>query len=107
MPKAVFRFGNKQAGRRLTGFSPLLVIDFHSCPKPRKGQRPLDFQNRNAIGKIAGSRIKGTDDYYVSGRNAPTFVIVGTLVACYASTVAFLGESGFSYNGYTRCYCCA
>lgn len=52
------------------------------------------------IGKFAGSRIKGTDDYYVSGRNAPTFVIVGTLVACYASTVAFLGESGFSYNGY-------
>ena len=44
--------------------------------------------------------IKGTDDYYVSGRRAPTFVIVGTLVACYASTVAFLGESGFSYNGY-------
>ncbi len=53
-----------------------------------------------AIGKIAGSRVKGTDDYYVSGRNASTFVIVGTLVASYASTVAFLGESGFSYDGY-------
>lgn len=52
------------------------------------------------IGKIAGSRVKNSDDYYVSGRSAPTFVIAGTLVACYASTVAFLGESGFSYNGY-------
>jgi len=36
----------------------------------------------------------------VVGRQAPTVLIVGTLVASYLSTVAFMGEVGFVYDGY-------
>ena len=52
------------------------------------------------IGHLAGRRVKGLDDYMVAGRNAPTFFILGTLVASYLSTSAFLGETGFAYQGY-------
>jgi len=53
------------------------------------------------IGNYMGRRVKGIDDYYVSGRNASTLLIVGTLVASFLSTAAFLGETGFSYAGYS------
>ncbi|WP_110689393.1 sodium:solute symporter family protein [Salinicola endophyticus] len=52
------------------------------------------------IGHWAGRRVKHLDDYLVAGRNAPTFLILGTLVASYLSTSAFLGETGFAYAGY-------
>lgn len=52
------------------------------------------------IGHLAGRRVQGLDDYLVAGRNAPTFFILGTLVASYLSTSAFLGETGFAYQGY-------
>jgi Na+/proline symporter len=53
-----------------------------------------------AIGNYAGSRVKNADDYYVSGRQAPTLLIVGTLVASYVSTNALMAESSFMYGGY-------
>lgn len=53
-----------------------------------------------AVGWYAGLRIKHLDDYYVAGRNAPTFLIVGTLVASFLSTNAFIGEVGMSYRGH-------
>ncbi|MBH8581910.1 sodium:solute symporter family protein [Bisbaumannia pacifica] len=40
------------------------------------------------------------DDYFVAGRRAPTLLIVGTLVASFLSTNAFLAETGFAYDGY-------
>ncbi|MDO5719515.1 MAG: sodium:solute symporter family protein [Actinomycetaceae bacterium] len=52
------------------------------------------------IGAIVSRTIKDKDDYYVSGRNAPTVLVGGTLVASYMSTVTFLGEIGFAYDGY-------
>lgn len=52
------------------------------------------------VANYAGKRVKTTEDYYVSGRNAPTLFIIGTLVASYLSAVAFMGETGFSYDGY-------
>ncbi len=52
-----------------------------------------------AIGNYAGRRVKKLDDYFVAGRNAPTIMIVGTLVASLMSTNAFLGETGFVYEG--------
>ena len=52
------------------------------------------------VGNYAGKRVKGIDDYYVSGRNAPTLLIVGTLIASGLSTVGFMGEIGFIYDGY-------
>jgi len=52
-----------------------------------------------AVGNYAGRRVKNLDDYYVAGRQAPTVLIVGTLVASLLSTNAFLGETGFVYAG--------
>ncbi|MBQ6496921.1 MAG: sodium:solute symporter family protein [Firmicutes bacterium] len=52
------------------------------------------------IGNVSGRAVKNVDDYYVAGRNAPTILVVGSLIASYLSTVAFMGEVGFSYSGY-------
>ena len=52
------------------------------------------------VGNYAGRRVKSIEDYYVAGRNGSTLLIVGTLVASYLSTAAFLGETGFTYEGY-------
>lgn len=52
-----------------------------------------------AVGNYAGRRVKKLDDYFVAGRRAPTLLIVGTLVASLMSTNAFLGETGFVYEG--------
>lgn len=52
------------------------------------------------VGWYAGRKVKHLDDYYVAGRNAPTLLIVGTLVASFLSTNAFMGEVGMSYRGH-------
>jgi sodium/pantothenate symporter len=52
------------------------------------------------IGNYAGRKVKHLDDYFVAGRQAPTLLIVGTLVASLMSTNAFLGEVGMAYSGY-------
>ena len=52
------------------------------------------------VGSYAGRRVKGVDDYFVAGRSASTLLIVGTLVASFLSTNAFLGETGFAYQGH-------
>lgn len=53
-----------------------------------------------AIGAWAGRRIGDVNDYYVAGRNAPTVLITGSLVASFLSVVAFMGEVGFAYDGF-------
>nr|WP_239544198.1 sodium:solute symporter family protein [Virgibacillus halotolerans] len=45
-------------------------------------------------------KISNVEDYFVSGRNASTLLITGSLVASFLSTVSFMGEAGFSYEGY-------
>ncbi len=57
-----------------------------------------------AIGNYAGKNVKTLDDYFVAGRRAPTILIVGTLVASVMSSVAFLGEAGFTYDGQMGAY---
>tara|TARA_B100000795_G_scaffold264938_1_gene246096 strand:- start:2643 stop:4343 length:1701 start_codon:yes stop_codon:yes gene_type:complete len=52
-----------------------------------------------AVGVYAGRSVKQLDDYFVAGRQAPTLLIVGTLVASVFSTSIFLGEAGFTYDG--------
>lgn len=52
------------------------------------------------IGNYVGTKVKHLDDYFVVGRNAPTVLILGTLVASFLSTNAFMGETGFAYSGY-------
>jgi len=51
------------------------------------------------VGNYAGRRVKDVDDYYVAGRRAPTLLIVGSLIASFLSTTAFLGETGEVYAG--------
>ena len=53
-----------------------------------------------AVGIAAGRMVKDTNDYYVSGRNAPTLLIVGSLIASFLSTGAFLGDTGEVYSGF-------
>lgn len=52
------------------------------------------------IGIVLSKRIKTSEDYYVSGRSGNTLMITGMLVASFLSTVSFMGEVGFSYEGY-------
>ncbi len=51
-------------------------------------------------GWYAGRKIRHLDDYYVAGRNAPTLLILGTLIASFMSTNGFIGEAGMSYRGH-------
>ena len=53
-----------------------------------------------AVGNYAGRKVKHLEDYFVAGRQAPTLLIVGTLVASLMSTNAFMGETGQGYSGY-------
>jgi len=52
------------------------------------------------VGNYAGRKVKHLEDYFVAGRQAPTLLIVGTLVASFLSTNAFLAETGMAYGGY-------
>jgi sodium/pantothenate symporter len=52
------------------------------------------------VGNYAGSKVSSVEDYYVSGRNAPTLLILGTLVASAMSTVSFMGDAGWAYEGF-------
>src|SRR5690625_441518 len=52
------------------------------------------------IGIIVSRRVTDVEDYYVSGRNASTILIAGSLIASFFSTVAFMGEAGDAYLGY-------
>lgn len=53
-----------------------------------------------AVGNYAGKSVKNVDDYYVSGRNAPTILITGTLFASMLSTNGFMGDTGWCYTGH-------
>ena len=52
------------------------------------------------IGVIAGKGVKDTNDYYVAGRRAPVLLIVGSLIASFLSTGAFMGDTGEVYSGF-------
>lgn len=53
-----------------------------------------------SIGILAGRKVKDTNDYYVAGRNAPVLLIVGSLIASFLSTGAFMGDTGEVYSGF-------
>ena len=52
------------------------------------------------IGIVAGKKVKDTNDYYVAGRRAPVILIVGSLIASFLSTGAFMGDTGEVYSGF-------
>jgi len=53
-----------------------------------------------SIGIYLFRKVENSEEYYVSGRSGNTLMITGTLVASFLSTVSFMGEAGFSYDGY-------
>lgn len=52
------------------------------------------------IGIVAGKKVQDTNDYYVAGRRAPVLLIVGSLIASFLSTGAFMGDTGEVYSGF-------
>lgn len=49
------------------------------------------------LGIIISHGVKNANDFFVAGRNAPTILIVGSLVASYCSTGLFMGDVGEAY----------
>ncbi|QXD23335.1 hypothetical protein F7C95_15590 [Opitutia bacterium ISCC 51] len=49
------------------------------------------------VGNYVGRKVKGIEDYFVAGRRAPVFLIVGTLVASFLSSNVYIGQAGFNY----------
>ena len=66
------------------------------------GQLPIDpclLYTSIVVGIWAGRSVKDVNDYYVSGRNAPTILIAGTLFASMLSVNGFMGDQGWCYSG--------
>lgn len=51
------------------------------------------------IGLIISRSVKNSNDFFVAGRRAPTFLIVGSLVASYCGTGLYFGDAGEAYAG--------
>lgn len=51
------------------------------------------------IGFLVSRKVKNANDFYVAGRNAPIFLIVGSMIASYVSTGMFMGDAGEYYSG--------
>jgi sodium/pantothenate symporter len=51
------------------------------------------------VGLVVGRKVGDTADYYVSGRQAPTILIAGTLFASMLSTNGFMGDTNWTYGG--------
>lgn len=51
------------------------------------------------IGFIISKGVKNTNDFFVAGRRAPTFLLVGSLVASYCGTGLYFGDAGESFAG--------
>ena len=52
------------------------------------------------LGLVISKKVKDVNDFFVAGRQAPTFLIVGSLVASYCSTGLFMGDVGEAYGGF-------
>ena len=51
------------------------------------------------VGLLAGRTVKDSDDYYVTGRNATTLFLAGTLFVSMLSVNGFTGDQGWVYGG--------
>lgn len=52
------------------------------------------------LGIVISRKVKNVNDFFVAGRQAPTLLIVGSLVASYCSTGLFMGDVGEAYGGF-------
>lgn len=51
------------------------------------------------VGFVISRGVKNANDFFVAGRNAPVFLIVGSMIASYVSTGMFMGDAGEYYSG--------
>ncbi|MCL2579515.1 MAG: sodium:solute symporter family protein [Oscillospiraceae bacterium] len=51
------------------------------------------------VGLLVGRTVKSADDYYVTGRNATTLFLAGTLFVSMLSVNGFTGDQGWVYSG--------
>lgn len=52
------------------------------------------------VGAIISKSVKDANDFYVAGRNAPSVLITGSLVASFIGVGLFMGDVGESYSGF-------
>ncbi len=52
------------------------------------------------IGAIISRGVKNANDFYVAGRNAPTLLIAGSLIASFIGVGLFMGDVGEAYSGF-------
>lgn len=52
------------------------------------------------ISLVLSKKVKTANDFYVAGRNAPTILIAGSLIASFFGTGAFTGDLAEAYNGF-------
>lgn len=52
------------------------------------------------VGAVISRKVKTANDFYVAGRNAPSFLITGSLVASFIGVGLFMGDVGESYSGF-------
>lgn len=51
------------------------------------------------IGVLISGKVRNANDFFVAGRQAPTFLLVGSLVASYFSTALYFGDAGEAFAG--------
>lgn len=52
------------------------------------------------VGAIISRGVKDANDFYVAGRNAPAYLITGSLVASFIGVGLFMGDVGEAYSGF-------
>lgn len=52
------------------------------------------------VGALISRSVKNANDFYVAGRNAPAFLITGSLVASFIGVGLFMGDVGEAYSGF-------
>ena len=51
------------------------------------------------LGIVISRGVKNANDFFVAGRHAPAFLVVGSLVASYCGTGLYFGDAGESFAG--------
>ncbi len=52
------------------------------------------------IGALISRKVNNANDFYVAGKNAPTMLITGSLIASFIGVGLFMGDVGESYSGF-------
>lgn len=52
------------------------------------------------VGAIISRKVRTANDFYVAGRNSPTMLITGSLVASFIGVGLFMGDVGEAYSGF-------